>query len=403
MSSRKRAIIPVTILLFGLAILVGVALLFLWRGDEARLNLARKEVQLMFSATTPAARGQHAHDCLRLARPLAGKTGRIGSTATLFHLGAAPLANLDAAKFPVPLENQLQEISTEDLLLGCRLMFNTQRVGLADQLIELLLSRDDADREEILRLAITVRYELGRDDDVLVHCDEVIAMHADDPRLYHVKAMVHRNHGRWEYFIDAAEKGIALLKKGGDVPEIDVVELIDGYLHLGQTANARREFDARSGRQSDPISDESILHARLLIQEGEQVQAAAILDNVLATRPGDAEALILKGTLLVGQGQYDEAISVLQTAVEVAPTAEQAYYQLGQAHARRGDQDHARDFLEKHRRLLNAKVRLYQLEQRAVQEPHNVNVRMELAEKYAQIGLTALAEFWTRAARAAAE
>ncbi len=387
----------------GLLVLTPGAIWLLRWGEAAQLQRARAEVRSMFAAADSAARAAHARESIRLAEPLARKTGRVGATAALFLIGSAPVANFEASGVFFPTTEQLQNIATEDLLLGSRLLFNVRRIGVADELVELLLDRDDGDREEILRLAITVRYELGRDDDVLAHCDEVLAKHADDAGMYHVQAMVHRNHGRWDHFADAAERGIELQNQTGAAPEIDVVELLDAYLQLGRTADARREFDALSQRQSKLISPQSTLYARLLIQEGNHGQAATILQEVLAQHPGDGEALVLQGTLLVGQRKYDAAVSTLEMAVKVSPTNEQAHYHLGQAYARRGEPELARESLEKHRKLLDAKVQLHQLEQQASQEPHNVQIRRDLAERYTQIGLPALADFWTRAARAAEE
>ncbi|MDX1967483.1 MAG: tetratricopeptide repeat protein [Planctomycetaceae bacterium] len=403
MPSTKAIIQGAALSAGGMLTLTLVVLWQLRTGDAAQLQRVRAEVRSMFSAKDSLVRVAHARESVRLAKPLATKAGRTGATAAVFLIGSSPVAKMNLSGVLFPTREQLQLVATEDLLLGSRLLFNVHRLGIADELVGILLSCNDGDREEILRLAITVRYELGRDDDVLAHCDEVLAKHADDAGMYHVKAMIHRNHGRWDHFADAAERGIELQRQSGGAPEIDLVELLDAYLQLGRTSDARRQFDALSLRKSELISAQSTLHARLLIHEGHHVEAAEVLRSVLTQHPDDGEALALQGALLVGQQKYDEAIAALEAAVKVAPTCEQAHYHLGQAYARRGAPDLARESLEKHRQLLDAKVQLHQLEQQASREPRNVQIRRELAERYTKIGLPALANFWTRAARASAE
>jgi Flp pilus assembly protein TadD len=103
----------------------------------------------------------------------------------------------------------------------------------------------------------------------------------------------------------------------------------------------------------------------------------------------------------VAEERFDEAIATLNKAIQVSPAEEQAYYQLGQAYARSGQSDRADELLAKHRTLLDAKVRLHEMEELASRDPTNVTVRVELAHSYAEIGLMELADFWTRAALAA--
>ena len=119
--------------------------------------------------------------------------------------------------------------------------------------------------------------------------------------------------------------------------------------------------------------------------------------------PDDTEAMMVKGKLRIAQGDYSQAIKLFEKVLAIDPADEQAYYQLGQSHARAGDKDQGRKFLEQHRRLLDAKIELFALEQKEAREPLNSEVRHRLATAYSDIGLTRLAEFWTRAARASGE
>ena len=108
------------------------------------------------------------------------------------------------------------------------------------------------------------------------------------------------------------------------------------------------------------------------------------------------------GKLQFAAEEYEAAIGTFERIKELDPADEQAYYHLGQATARSGDAELGRTYLQQHRRLLDAKVELYGLEQQAAREPFNSDVRRELARSYSEIGLDDLAKFWNRSAQAVA-
>jgi tetratricopeptide (TPR) repeat protein len=375
--------------------------LFYWMNRPsgiADLDSIRRDAREMFSATHPDARRLHAQNCTSKAESLAGEPGVLDTTARLYLIAVAPVTGAEASRFPVPEADLVREVATEDLLLITRLFFKTQRLRPADQLLDLLLSRADADRSAVLSLAIEVRFDLGRDEDVLLHSDELISLRPGDSQPYRFKGKVFRNRGHWDHFVDAMERAVELTEADDPVLKI---ELADGYMQLGRTADGRRLVDAISKDHADLIAQAPIMNARLLLQEGKIAESKAILDEFLDQVPGDAEALIVKGTLLVGQEQFEAAIEVLERAIAEEPSEEQAYYQMGQAYARLGKDDLATAFLNQHRQILDAKVRLHELEHKAALNPQNVAVRTEIADLYAQIGLPELADFWHRAADAA--
>ncbi len=362
--------------------------------EVSSLASVRDAAKEVFAAGTAEDRYLAATACLLRANELAAMPEVLGITGALYHAAVTPLAMAER-ELDIPRPDAVMQVATEDLLLISRLLFNTQRFEPADQLIELALRRQDEFREEALRLAVTIRFDLGRDQDVLQHCDELIAMKPDEPEFYRVQMMVHRNHGRWDNFVPAAEKAVKLFP-GTDWPLL--VELADGYTHLGRSKDARRIVDLIQRNQPGLMQRAPIVHVRLLMQEGKMKRAEEILEHVLSKLPEDDEALLLKGKMLVAKGEFRKAIDNFETVVRVMPSEEQAYYQLGQAHARLGDQKIAESYLAKHRELLDAKVRLFKLEQQAAREPYNTEVRSELVAEYRGIGLDELADFWARSA-----
>ena len=365
--------------------------------EESRLLLVREEAYRIVGSSEH--RAVSAERCIAIASRLFEAEGRVGATAMLYYIGAAPIVGADLSLASIPPGREVLTIETADLLLIAELLFHTDRLGPAEQLIGVVLDRGES-RVAALRLAIEIRLELGSDAQVMQHTEEWASLEPNNPKPYRIQATVHRNHGRWDNFIVAAEKAVELTSPTDWVLQ---VELVDGYTHLGRIDDARRELDRVRKSRPGLIELAPMMHARLLLQEGDHELAEKIIDRCLIEYPDDTEAMLMKGKLLVSQGDYSQGIGMFKKVQDVDPADEQAYYQLGQAYARSGDTGQGREYLKQHRRLLDAKIELYALEQQAAREPHNVQVRHQLAAAYLDIGLTQLADFWMRAARASGE
>jgi tetratricopeptide (TPR) repeat protein len=364
---------------------------------QQQMELARAELRAVFAATTPQQRQAHARSCIAISELLVGKEEPIAATAALFVIGVAPIANV-TRDVAVPDAKRVEKIPTSDLLLIAQALVDTERIVPANELLDLALSRHDEFREETLVLASAVRLNLGRDAEVLSYCDELIALDSTAASPYRMQAAVHRLHGRWDHYVQAVEKAQARLHKEDPVLQ---VELIDGYIRIGRFDEAHREFDQLKAEHPELVRMAPTVHARLLIQKGDFEQANQILTEYLKSDPSDAEALALKGKVLVDTGDFPAAIEILQTALKHDPSAHDAHFQIGQTYARLNQTDLANHHLALHRKLLDSKVRMFELEQKAAHEPRNVAVRRELATLYSEIQLPDLAAFWERAAIAA--
>ena len=391
------------ILLSALGLALGFVLLcigIVWFTNaqvERRLDHARQAVQAAFAAESPEQRREHAMECARISETLLNTKGQTGAIAALFAIGVSPVAKLDTT-VRLPSVERVQQIPSADLLLISELLSKTRQFGLADQLLDVLLSRHDDFREQTLRLAATTRSELGRDEEVLAYCDELARLNNTDPSPYRIKADVHRRHGRWDHNLQALEMAKTRTTQQDSRLKI---EIIDAYIHVGRYDEARRDFDKLAKEHPELISYLPTMHARLLIQEGQGEKAIVVLTEYLAADPSDVEALVLKGKVLIGERKFAEGVEVLERALKLEPSSEEACFQLGQAYARMEKPELANRYLERHRKLLDSKVRLYAMEQQAAHEPHNVALRLELSELYASIELHDLAAFWARAADAA--
>jgi tetratricopeptide (TPR) repeat protein len=395
MSRRKIVLIAIAVVVTG-SVYLGLSWYRQAQVEEC-VELARQELRAVFSATTPQQRQGHARACVEISEPLVGEEDPTGATAALFVVSAAPIADV-STDVEVPAAKRVKDISTEDLLLITQALYSTGRVVPADQLLDLLLDRNDEFREESLVLASAIRIDLGRDEEVLGYCDELIALDSAASSPYRMQAMVHRRHGKWDHYVQAVEKARARMQQEDPILQI---ELIDGYIRIGRFDEAHREFDKLEVSHPELVSLMPTVHARLLIHKGNAEKAGQVLTDYLKSDPSDVEALVIKGKLAVDTQDFEAAISILQTALRYDPSAHDAHFQIGQAYARLNQADLANHHLALHRKLLDSKVRMYQLEQKAAHEPGNVAVRRELAAMYSEIQLPELATFWERAANAA--
>jgi tetratricopeptide (TPR) repeat protein len=395
--SRRKLVLLVSV---AGALVGGVYLGVAWysRAQVAQqLEAAREELRAALAATRPEERQAHARACFAISESLVGEEDPIAATAALFSVSVAPIAGA-AKDVAVPEAERVEQIPTPDLLLMIQAFSETGRVVPAGQLLDLALSRDDESREDTLVLACAIRLDLGRDAEVLGYCDELIELDDTAASPYRMQAAVHRLHGRWDHYVQALENARA--RTATEDPILQV-ELIDGYTRLGRFDEAQQEFKKLKSTHPELIPSMPTVHARLLIQQGDFKQAEEILTKYLETDPTDSEALMLKGKVLVDTGQFEAAVEVLKKALEYDPSAQDAHFQIGQTYARLGKKELANQHLALHRKLLDSKVRLYELEQKAAEEPQNVDVRRELAKIYAEIQLPSLAAFWERAAIAA--
>jgi Flp pilus assembly protein TadD len=391
--------IPIVSLLIAILVLIPCVLAIYPTDSAAESELLRVREEAQRTVESPDKRSLFAERCIAKATRLFESEGRVGATAMLYYIATAPIVDADLNIASIPPASDVFLIETPDLLLISELLFHTDRLGPAEQLIGVALDRGEL-RTSTLQLAIEIRTELGSDADVMQHTEEWARLAPGNPKPYRIQAMVHRNHGRWDNFIIAAERAVELTSPTDWLLQI---ELVDGYTHLGRIDDARRELNRIRDAKPDFIKLAPVMHSRLLLQEGDHKLAESIIDNCILEYPDDTEALLMKGKLRIAKGDYVGAIAMFENVQVIDPADEQAYYQLGQAHARSGNKDKGREYLGQHRRLLDAKIALYSLEQKAAREPQNAQVRKELAAAYSEIGLSRLADFWMRAARASGD
>jgi tetratricopeptide (TPR) repeat protein len=138
----------------------------------------------------------------------------------------------------------------------------------------------------------------------------------------------------------------------------------DFYFRLGDADSAVREYKdgmANDAKQKATYQKRII---EVLMRQGKRTEAAEINQQILKDNPNDTDAKGLEATLLLDKGDILKAMTELQAVVNRAPDNPIAHFQLGRAHAARGELELARQQFEKALEL----------------QPNNIQARLALAQ-----------------------
>ena len=121
----------------------------------------------------------------------------------------------------------------------------------------------------------------------------------------------------------------------------------DFYLRLGDMDSAVKEY--RQGIAKDS-AHKSIYQKRIIevyMRQGKRAEAADIAGQILKVDPNDNDVRGLEASFMLDRGEVNRALGELQSVVTHAPDNPVAHYNLGRAHAARGEWEQARQMFEK--------------------------------------------------------
>jgi len=116
----------------------------------------------------------------------------------------------------------------------------------------------------------------------------------------------------------------------------------DFYLRMGDGDSAIREY--KDGLVKDP-KKKSTYQKRVievLMRQGKRSEAAEVNNEILKADPSDNDSRGLAATFLLDKGDVAKALAELQAVVTRAPDNPVARFNLGRAHAARGEWEQAR-------------------------------------------------------------
>jgi tetratricopeptide (TPR) repeat protein len=293
------------------------------------------------------------------------------------------------------LDRDTVRCNTADVAVASLLFFRAGDVVWAEKLAYVAIDRGD-ERPRALKAATILYYHLGRDEDTKRYATEWSKLEPRDPLPWQYLAYVAEDRGFSNEAVEALRKQIDCTSGPVDDPRR---RLVMHLVKMGNTAEARAEFDKLESGTKSSSSESHLIEAQLLFQEGKLKEVEQILDQTKFTGQALTDSKLLRAKLLMEQSQFDTATTELRECIIREPANQDAHYLLGQALARAGKSAEAKVQLEKHRELLDLKVRINTLERQAGHERDNVAVRLTLADLYRKIGLTEQAKHWSDSAR----
>lgn len=202
---------------------------------------------------------------------------------------------------------------------------------------------------DVKALQSSIRKELqqGNFDAALAACDRLAEIAPDDSLPWSVRGFVYEQ--RFESASAAEAYRQALQRKALGAEEIRH-RLVSMLLASGRTRQARAELNTLLQQASDQ-TPYFLTEAILCRVEGKTAEAQAAIDRFLTRYPGNAPALMIRGSIRFEQQNYDGAIDDLSAAVEQAPNDYRAHYKLAQALERAGQIDVAEKHYAESQRL----------------------------------------------------
>ena len=121
----------------------------------------------------------------------------------------------------------------------------------------------------------------------------------------------------------------------------------DFYLRMGDGDAAVREY--RKGMSKD-VKKKAAYEKHIievLMRQGKRAEAAELNSQILKDDPKDNDARGLAATFMLDKGDVSRALSELQAVVTHSPNNPVAQFNLGRAHAARGEYEQARQLFQK--------------------------------------------------------
>jgi tetratricopeptide (TPR) repeat protein len=121
----------------------------------------------------------------------------------------------------------------------------------------------------------------------------------------------------------------------------------DFYLRMGDGDSAVREYREGIAKDAAKKATYEKRIIEVLMRQGKRTEAADLTSQILKDDPNDNDARGLAATFMLDKGDVTKALSELQAVVTHSPDNPVAQYNLGRAHAARGEWEQARQRYQK--------------------------------------------------------
>lgn len=252
------------------------------------------------------------------------------------------------------------------------------------------------EQESVLRMLISLEYELEQFAAVLEHCQQLAKLVPEDAFAWLVSAGIYHENEQVAEALHAYRQALNRQLPANELRRVRY-QIADLSMFMGDLPAAREAMDLLLA-ESQPSAEILLLHARLLRSEGESREALEVVNRILAEDDKLSSAVKLRGEIYLDEGQFARAAEDLENVVRADPYDYQAHYKLAQAYLRIGQPEQAQIHLTQSRRLTEiiseTQVLLFQVQQ----DPSNRQIQLRLAELSEQQGDAETAQYWRESA-----
>jgi tetratricopeptide (TPR) repeat protein len=256
-----------------------------------------------------------------------------------------------------------------------------------------VLERRPTDQEAHRWLAAAA-YDLGDHPTAVAALEAVTRFDPSDARAWRTLGLLYKEDVEYE----RAEQAYATSLKADPAQPKVRLERAEALMKLGRFAEAELELTACKNKV--PEADRADLLAQCLLLQGDDVTSRAILDRALAAAPAHPSLLGQRAQIDLADGLPAEALARLDRAVAADPYNSQRIYQRGTALRALGRVDESERDFARAGELNRALAEMSALNGKAAERPEDADVRCQIGRLCLELGKTALAASWFRAALA---
>ncbi|HUY90727.1 MAG TPA: tetratricopeptide repeat protein [Pirellulales bacterium] len=237
-------------------------------------------------------------------------------------------------------------------------------------------------------------YDLGAIGKALPHLERTAELDPTDPRPHRLLGLIHKDFGRFEEAIALYEES---LRRRSDQPNADEIrqELASCQVEHAHYAGALKTL-----AKCPELPEFDVLRAKCHYAQTRLAAAKVALGRALEQQPDNLDGLLLHATMLLEEGEAREATEALERAVESHPKDYTAHFKLAQAYGEVGEQELSFAESETASKIAEVKVEFSELHKAAWERPSDMQVRLRLATLAQELDRPDLAEVWLRSAAA---